>query len=43
MKGDSTLFTREVSNEYFREYITKAQNADVRKRKKPVKNFFLTT
>ncbi len=39
MKGDSTLFTREVSNEYFREYITKAQNADVQKKKEAGEKF----
>lgn len=33
MKGDSTLLTKEFANEYFRKYITKAQNADIEAKK----------
>lgn len=33
MKGDSTFLTTEFANEYFRNYITKAQNADTEAKK----------
>ncbi len=33
MKGDSTLLTPEFANQYFRDYITKAQNAEVNAKK----------
>ncbi len=33
MKGDSTLLTTEFANEYFRNYITKAQNSDTEAKK----------
>ncbi len=39
MKGDSTLFSREVSNNYFREYITKAQTGEIQKKKEAGEKF----
>lgn len=33
MKGDSTLLTKEFANEYFRKYITKAQNVEIEAKK----------
>lgn len=41
MKGDSTLMTREVAMNYFREYISKAQSVEV-KAKKEVGEKFLS-
>lgn len=39
MKGDSTLMTAEAANSFFRQYITKAQEADVKLKKEASEKF----
>jgi FKBP-type peptidyl-prolyl cis-trans isomerase len=41
MKGDSTLLTKEIATEYFKNYITKAQAKDIEEKKAAGEKFLI--